>query len=86
MMYKRVKHHLFASFSPARLASMPTRKSHESADSGTWNFREVPREALRKAKIAAALKDISVKELFLELVEAHWQELEKKGVLPKGKS
>ena len=38
-----------------------------------------------KAKIEAALQGKSVKSLLIELVETHWQELEKKGMLPKGK-
>jgi hypothetical protein len=50
-----------------------------------WNFREVPREAIVKAKIGAALVGLSFKAYIIKLVEAHWLELEKKGLLPKGK-
>jgi hypothetical protein len=52
---------------------------------GVWNFRDVPRDILVKAKIEAAIQGQSVKTLLMGLVEAHWQDLEKKGLLPKGK-
>lgn len=60
-------------------------KGKERNEPGVWNFREVPREAIVKAKIGAALQGQSVKSYLISLVEAHWQELEKKGLLPKGK-
>ena len=60
-------------------------KGKEQDEPGVWNFREVPREAIVKAKIGAALDGVSVKAYIIKLVEAHWQELEKKGLLPKSK-
>jgi len=60
-------------------------KEKEQEESGVWNFREVPRDAIIKAKIGAALGGLSVKAYIIELVQAHWQELEKKGMVPKGK-
>jgi len=62
-------------------------KSRERGEpgAGVWNFREVPRDVIVKAKIEAALQGKSVKGLLIDLVEIHWQELEKKGMLPKGK-
>ena len=39
-----------------------------------------------KARIGAALEGLSVKAYIIKLVEAHWVEIEKKGLLPKGKS
>lgn len=63
----------------------PMSKGKERDEPGVWNFREVPREAIVKAKIGAALGGQSVKAYLISLVEAHWQELEKKGLLPKGK-
>ncbi|MDF0675681.1 MAG: hypothetical protein P0120_15275 [Nitrospira sp.] len=45
----------------------------------------LPRDAVVKAKIGAALECLSVKAYIVQLVEAHWAELEKKGQLPKGK-
>ena len=62
---------------------MPKGKDQEEA--GVWNFREVPRDAIVKAKIGAALEGLSVKAYMIQLVEAHWVEMEKKGLLPKGK-
>ena len=43
------------------------------------------RNIIVKAKIEAASESKSEKDLLMDLVEAHWQELEKKGLLPKGK-
>jgi hypothetical protein len=60
-------------------------KDKERDEPGVWNFREVPRETIVKAKIEAALESKSVKALLMDLVEAHWKEMERKGVLPKGK-
>ena len=65
-----------------RVAAM---KAKNQDDPGVWNFREVPREAIVKAKIVAAVQGKSVKALLIDLVEACWLEMDKKGVLPKGK-
>ena len=54
-------------------------------EAGVWNFRAVPRNIIVKAKIGAAVQGKSVKALLMDLVEEHWQDLEKKGMLPKGK-
>lgn len=67
----------------ATVSAMPKGKDQDEA--GVWNFREVPREIIVKAKIQAAVENKSVKALLMDLVEAHRQELEKKGLLPKGK-
>ncbi len=40
---------------------------------------------MRRANIAAAVQETSVKQILIKLMEAHLQELEKKGLLPKGK-
>jgi len=60
-------------------------KGKDQEEAGVWNFREVPRDAIVKAKIGAALEGISVKAYIMKLVEAHWVEMEKKGILPKSK-
>ena len=52
---------------------------------GAWVFRNVPRDAMRHAKIVAAVEGTSVKQLFIKLLRAYVQELERKGILPKGK-
>jgi uncharacterized protein (DUF1778 family) len=40
---------------------------------------------MRKVKMAAAHEGKSVKDFLIELAEAKIQELERKGILPKGK-
>ena len=48
------------------------------------NIREIPRETLFRLKMAAAAEQKTVKELVLDLIERKLQELERKGLLPKG--
>jgi hypothetical protein len=55
------------------------------AGAGAWNFREIPRDLMRKVKMAAAHEGKTVKDFLIELAEARIQELERKGILPKGK-
>jgi hypothetical protein len=58
----------------------------EKADPrGTWIVKDVPRELMHRMKVAAAVQRKSVKQLLFDLAEAHLQELERKGILPKGK-
>lgn len=52
---------------------------------GAWIFRGIPRDLMQRVKIAAAVEDRTVKDMVLALLEAHLKELEKKGLLPKGK-
>jgi len=52
---------------------------------GTWIVRDFPRDLMRRARGAAALQGKSVKGILIELMEDYLQELEKKGLLPKGK-
>ena len=54
-------------------------------DTGAWNFRDIPRDLMRKVKMAAAHEGKTVKEFLLELAQAKVEELERKGILPKGK-
>lgn len=49
------------------------------------NVRNIPRETLFRLKMAAAAEHKTVKDLILGLVEEKIQELERKGILPKGK-
>ena len=49
------------------------------------NIRDIPRSTLYRLKMAAAAEEKTVKDLVLELVNGKIQELEKKGILPKGK-
>jgi hypothetical protein len=53
---------------------------------GTWIFKEIPRDLMQRTKAGAAIQGKgSVRSLIIELVEKHLEELEKKGLLPKGK-
>ncbi|MEP6933742.1 MAG: hypothetical protein ABI988_07375 [Nitrospirota bacterium] len=52
---------------------------------GAWNFRDIPRDLMRKVKMAAAHEGKTVKEFLIELTQARIEELERKGILPKGK-
>ena len=52
---------------------------------GTWIVRDVPRDLMRRARAAAALQGKSVKGILIELMEGYVQDLERKGLMPKGK-
>jgi hypothetical protein len=52
---------------------------------GTLNIRGVPKDIIFKMKMIAAVERRSVKGFILALVEERIQELERKGLLPKGK-
>lgn len=49
------------------------------------NIRDIPRDTLYRLKMAAAAEQTTVKDLVLDLIEKKLRELEKKGLLPKGK-
>lgn len=52
---------------------------------GAWNFRDIPRELMRKVKMAAAHEGKTVKDFLIEIAEERLRELERKGILPRGK-
>jgi len=56
-----------------------------SPNTGNWNMREIPRSLMRRVKMAAAHEGKTVKEFLIELAERRLEELERKGILPKGK-
>jgi hypothetical protein len=66
------------------LANMTSRKD-PAEPKGTWIVKDVPRELMHRMKVAAAVQRKTVKQLLFDLAEAHLQELERKGILPKGK-
>ena len=49
------------------------------------NIRGIPRQTFYRLKMAAAAEHKTVRKLLLELIEGKIQELERKGLLPKGK-
>ena len=51
--------------------------------SGAWNFRDIPRDLMRKVKMAAAHEGKTVKDFLIELAEAKLVDLEKRGILPR---
>ena len=61
------------------------RKSSSPKDVGSLNIRDVPKDLLYRVKLAAAVERRSVKGFLLALAEGRIQELEKQGLLPKGK-
>ncbi len=65
------------------MGNEPKGKSGE--EPGAWVIRDIPRSLMRRMKIAAAVQGTSVKQLLMDLAEAHLKDLEKKGLLPKGK-
>jgi hypothetical protein len=68
-----------------RAVSKADKKDRPGDVRGTWIVRDVPRDLMRRARGAAALQGKSVKGILIELMEGYLQELEKKGLLPKGK-
>ena len=56
-----------------------------TGDSGAWNFREIPRELMRRVKMAAAHEGKTVKDFLIELAQARIDELVRKGILPRSK-
>ncbi len=59
--------------------------SKQEKDLAVLYVREAPRELAQKLKAAAALKGKSLQAYLLEMLQSHVTDLEKKGLLPKGK-
>lgn len=66
------------------LAPMP-KPPRPNDDAAVLFVRGMPRDLLAKLKAAAALHQNTLGEYIKEMCEEHVQELEKKGLLPKGK-
>jgi porphobilinogen deaminase len=62
-----------------------TSRKEQLAAKGSWIVKDVPRELMHRMKVAAAIQRKTVKQLLFDLTQAHLQELERKGSLPKGK-
>jgi hypothetical protein len=63
----------------------PMAKKDKADHQGTINIRGVPKELVYRMKQAALAERRTVKGFLLALAEERIQELEKKGLLPKGK-
>ncbi len=61
------------------------RRKGPADETAVLNIRGVSRELLHRFKLTAVTERKSVKGLLLELMQAKIQELERKGILPKGK-
>ena len=62
---------------------MPKRASEDHQ--GTLNIRGIPKETIFRLKMAAAAEHRTVKGFQLALIDERIEEMEKKGLLPKGK-
>lgn len=67
------------------LSSRMPKPKKIASDGGAWIFRNIPRDLMKRAKIAAAVEGTSIKALVLQALDEHLLDLEKKGLLPKGK-
>lgn len=56
-----------------------------SEKTGTWIVRQIPSDLMIRTRMAALAERKTVRKLLMELVEAHLAELERKGILPKGR-
>ena len=70
---------------PATLRRAMPRKE-QPAETGTINIRDIPRDLLVRMKMAAALERRTLKGFLLSLAEERIQDMEKKGLLPKGRT
>ena len=64
-------------------AAMP--KPGGKKETGVVYVRAVPQEVSRRLKAAAALEGKTLQVYLMDLLKNHVVELEKKGLLPKGK-
>jgi hypothetical protein len=61
------------------------KEKEDTAKTGTWIVREIPASLMLRTRMAALAQGKTVRQLLMELVDEHLAELEKKGLLPKGK-
>ena len=66
-------------------ASVPAMARQPAEDTGAWNFREIPRGLMQRVKMAAAYEGKTVKLWLMDLARIRLAEMEKRGILPKGK-
>jgi predicted DNA-binding protein len=61
------------------------KRTDETRDTAVLFVRHMPRHMLARLKAAAALNNQTLGDYVVELFEIHLEELERKGLLPKGK-
>ncbi len=81
-MVNRVNCYLTLSVEPASVSLMARPPAE---DKGAWNFREIPRSLMQRVKMAAAYEVKTVKQWLMDLARVRLAEMEKRGILPKGK-
>jgi hypothetical protein len=54
-------------------------------ETGTWIVRSIPSDLMRRTRMAALAERKTIRQLLIELVEGRLSDLEKKGLVPKGK-
>ena len=57
----------------------------EAEKTGTWIVKQVPQPLMRRVRMAALAQNKTVRRLLMELVEDHLVELERKGLVPRGR-
>ncbi|MEO7862072.1 MAG: hypothetical protein ABIU05_16905 [Nitrospirales bacterium] len=69
----------------ARYAPPAMGDKSETQKTGTWIVRNIPADLMRRTRMASLAEQKTVRQILIDLVEGHLMELEKKGLLPKGK-
>lgn len=64
---------------------MAPKPKKEEKETAALNLRDIPIDQFYRIKMAAAAEHKSVRDLIMDLLDLKIQELEKKGLLPKGK-
>jgi len=68
-----------------RASATLTRMKSAKEEKGVLNLRDMPRELVASLKAAAAFARKPLKHYIAEVLQKHVEDLERKGVLPKGK-
>ena len=55
------------------------KKPEKPDDTGTWIFKDIPRDLMRRAKSGAALQGKSLRQIVIELMENFVHDTEKRG-------
>ncbi len=76
---------IYSSETQCYALSAMAKKADDNQKGGAWIFRDIPRDLMKRVKIAAAVEGKTIKALLLETLEEKIQDMEKKGLLPKGK-
>ncbi len=64
---------------------MAPKQGKEPDKTAALNIRDIPVDRFYRIKMAAAAEHKSVRDLIMDLLDEKILELEKKGLLPKGK-